>query len=867
MRPRCAWILALLAAGWAWAPARASAPEGIHRLAASFDFESERPTGQDLPRGWYASAIPGVSLDPAIRFPRYLRASLTDAHAHDGQTSFSMTLNGGNVAYTFTDGVPAAPDSDHLLVGYVRTEGLSAARAQAHLVFVDAKGRPLAGTHRASIPLGERGGPAEGRWQRFEVALRGSHPEAAALWITLSLVQGEVWQPPHQRALDRQDITGACWWDDLAVYRLPRITVGTDVPANVFGPGVRPALITRLEGLDPQEMTAVLTVRDADGQAKAQRILRPPPADVSPDQRLELPDLEPGWYTVDLAVTAAGEVLGYPGCRFAVLAPVPAAGSSGLALDAVDLPADQWPLLLSLAAPLRAGAVKLPAWPAMEGDSQAALAAMLGRLHDCGLDAAIVFDDLPAGPAFQTADTLADAMARGDPLLTEQIGAVMARHASRVACWQMEAGRDARTMWNPRLGAAYATGRRWTERLVNDAGLVLGWDASVACDLPSPRLALRIDPSLRPEDIPDQLAEFEGVHEVHLAPQDPGADRLARLADFALRYAYVRAAGTRQVAIDPPWRLGEDGRAEPTELLVVARTLAAYLGDARCLGTARLDAATVAVVFARPDGEGIMLIDRRPDDRFDGPLSMALSESAYLVDLWGRRSVPRREGGRAIVQPGATPLLLGGCPAPALALRGSLRFEPSILESTYQEHAGRVRFTNPFNQPVSGTIHLEPPEGWTIRPRVARFSAAAGGQWSGEVAIRFPYSAAAGLHTVNVTLRVEAREDHRIEAPAFLHLALPEVTFDPISAIADDGTLHVQVCVVNHSREPLSFNCFAHPDGRARQSSVVQDLPPGAKAVKLFRFDDGAALVGSTLHTGLHQIDGPAVLNHADVVR
>jgi len=156
---------------------------------------------------------------------------------------------------------------------------------------------------------------------------------------------------------------------------------------------------------------------------------------------------------------------------------------------------------------------------------------------------------------------------------------------------------------------------------------------------------------------------------------------------------------------------------------------------------------------------------------------------------------------------------------------------------------------------------------WTIRPRVARFSAAPGGQWSGDVTIRFPYSAAAGLHKVNVVLQVDAQQGHRIEAPAFFHLALPDVTFDPIAAIGDDGRLHVQVCIVNHGREPISFTCFAHPDGRARQSGVVQDLAGGAKAVKVFRFDDGAALVGTTLHTGLRQIDGPAVLNHADAVR
>ncbi len=111
------------------APRAHGQSEPLRSLVAHIDFESELTTGQEIPRGWVKSELPGVTLPPDVRFPKYyLKGRLTQADPHEGKVCFEMSLNGGNIAYTLSPGIAAFSDSDYLLTGWVRTGGLKAAR-------------------------------------------------------------------------------------------------------------------------------------------------------------------------------------------------------------------------------------------------------------------------------------------------------------------------------------------------------------------------------------------------------------------------------------------------------------------------------------------------------------------------------------------------------------------------------------------------------------------------------------------------------------------------------------------------------------------------------------------------------------------
>lgn len=843
---------------------------GIRRLVGRQDFEGFAGTGESLPKGWHKTALPDG------RFPSYVVGRLSDEHAHGGQWSFAETLNGANVAYVYRPGYTVHPNNDYLLTGWVRTDKLTLARAQARLTFFDAAGEPIAGAEAVSEPFGEPDGPADGQWQPFSLRLRGDFPRATRLQITLALVQPKIWQGPACKDIYQQDIDGAAWWDDLAVYRLPRISLQTTAPDNVFAPGETPRLKVVLDGIDDADCGVVLTVRNAAGGLVMQQIIDVDADRPHMERLIELADLDVGLYEGELAISSAGKVLSREHCRFVRLAEVPLARRTGLGIDATFLPAEQWETLLRYSRHLQAGVVKLPAWPADEaaGPDYAdawPMRAMLTQLTNRGITPTMVLPGLPPEMRANTAlrPPLVDALADESPALHEAFAAAVAQYTRQIGPWQVGPTRDYEAMWNTRLASASRTARHWLGKLLVDADVLLGWNAMIEYDLGVPgRLSLLMPPAAVPEQIPAQLANFPRmVQNAHLELQDEAAPRIARLADFALRYAYTRAGGVDTIYLDPLWQLDDAGDAQPAEALLAARTLGAYLGDARYVGIARLDTQSIALVFRKDDGEGLMLLYSRLADAEAGDLRLDLPREACQVDLWGRRTALERRDGLALLRPGSVPVLIAGADAGPLSLRASLQMTPEVLPSKYQRHDAALTFTNPYDQPVTGQIRIRPPEGWTVSPKVERFALAPRQRWTSNVEVIFPYNASAGLKKLDVTIDIDARRTWSVEAPAYFYLALEEVAFDVVQSTGPDGALEVQQIITNRTDQPLSFDCFVQVPQRPRQTRTVQNLAPGATAVKLFRFPNVASLRGQELRAGLREVAGPALLNRTIVIR
>ena len=224
-----------------------------------------------------------------------------------------------------------------------------------------------------------------------------------------------------------------------------------------------------------------------------------------------------------------------------------------------------------------------------------------------------------------------------------------------------------------------------------------------------------------------------------------------------------------------------------------------------------------------------------------------------------------RSNGLAALRPGTIPVLIAGCEPGPLALQASLRITPEALPSTYQTHQAELSFVNPYDQPVTGQVRLEAPEGWTISPRVARFSMGPYETWKGKLEIMFPYNEPAGLKRLNVGIVMDARRTWSVTAPAFFYLALEGVECDIVQATAAQDTLEVRQVITNDTDHTMNFDCFVQVPDQPRQNRVAQ-LRPGGSAVKLFRFPNASGLRGQTLHAGLREADGPAILNQTAVI-
>jgi len=865
-------LLLAVPSGLAGAPSARAERRSIRRLLAAIDFEADHATGEELPQGWDKTKLPGG------KFPRYVTGRLTDRVAHAGKVSFTMALDRSNVAYCYTRGVPAFPDSDYLLTGWVRTEKLKVARAQARLFLTDALGKAIDGAESLGEPMGGPDSPADGKWRRFSVRLRGAHVGSEKLCVTLSLVQPEIWQGPAGRFLDLQDLHGQVWWDDLAIYRVPRISLGTDVTANVFAPGVRPRLRIRMEGLDYAECGIVLTIRDAAGVLRSQRIIDSAPTTAPAEWALELPNLGPGLYEAQLDISAADNVLVTKRTWFAVLCELPRTGKSRLGIDATAVPPEQWNLLPTMSRHLRFSELKLSAWPqwapapdeAEPPQTDAALRALLARLSEGGVRTTLVFGEVP--PALRESvdgtPSIITALAAGTQTVVGAMDRSLARYGQTVAAWQIGAADDADPLSNPALAEAYRAARQKVRRFLAADNVMLAWHASHAYDLDGPgRLSLLIGPTAMPALIGEQLADFAGkVDQVHLRLEAGEVNRLGHLADLARRYAHTRAAGIKRVFIDPPWRSGPAGQIEPTEVLLVARTLAAYLGDADYLGTFRLDETSWAMAFAKPAGEGLLLVFADPGRPGDRQVTLDLQRDAHAVDLWGHRRPLPRSGGRVTLRPGLVPFLVAGCDPKALALRASLQFDPPLLLSLYMDHTARLSFRNPYTRTLRGKLRITPPDRWDVKPDTISVNVPPGQRQQLDLRVRFPYNADGGATSLAVTLEVGSPQPGTLRVPLFFYLGLKTIRFDATASVDADGGLHVRQAITNVGPTSESFYCYAQVPGRPRLSRVLQGLAPGDTVVKTFLFPGAAALRGQSLRTGLRQVGGPAMMNRSMVI-
>src|SRR5207248_9146520 len=74
-----------------------------------------------------------------------------------------------------------------------------------------------------------------------------------------------------QRTLFDQDIYGSAWFDDVTVSQVPKVTMTTDHPGNIFARSDPLALHVLVNDRFTDDLSAQLVLRDATGQTVFQR--------------------------------------------------------------------------------------------------------------------------------------------------------------------------------------------------------------------------------------------------------------------------------------------------------------------------------------------------------------------------------------------------------------------------------------------------------------------------------------------------------------------------------------------------------------------------------------------------------------------
>jgi hypothetical protein len=593
-------LVVLLGLALSATPLRAQ-PAEVNRVLRTFDFEERRLGNvEDLPMHWVKVEGPGL--------PHYVNGRLTTDLAHAGQYSFRLDLDGGGILYRHAPTqIGILTGAHYRIEGYCHTTVLPHARARMTAYLADETGRPIPGTTRHSELYAARA--ADEPWHKLSIELSADSPRAAFLVLELGLLQPAQYAPQAlgQRTLNVQDVRGTAWFDDITVSQVPRVTMTTGRPGNIFRRSDPVRLQVRVDDRFTEDLSARVAVRDAAGRVVYQRSGAIDLAGVrssSPGHTrltVEVPRLPAGWFEASLLIASRAQQLGTRTLAFIQLADdaPPGRPDGRFGFVATDLSFDGWDELPKLLPLLSAGRVKLSLWgPA--GDVQesgpAALDDLIAQLQSLGITPTACLLDLPpelaaklraaearakgpdagwdAAPPPAAAGSLASSStASGHPsdwpllLKTDpsewrpQLAYMIARHANHLDRWQLGDDDSDAFVTDPAMRKVYRLVYNEFARLVqNPPDLAMPWPAwyELQGELPA-TVALSVPPAVvLPSQIPLYTQEMHGHegHNLSLSIRPLERDRYGReeqIRDLAERVIYALSADVRRIDLPLPF--------------------------------------------------------------------------------------------------------------------------------------------------------------------------------------------------------------------------------------------------------------------------------------------------------------------------
>jgi hypothetical protein len=875
----------IVAVALAVAPLLRAQPADVTRVLRNFDFEERRyGNDEDLPMHWIKVEGPG--------FPHYVNGCLSTDQAHGGRFSFRFTLNGGSLAYRYGPGdIRVQPGAHYRIEGFCRTTVLRQARARITAYFTDQDGHAL----RKSVQHSElyAAARADDPWHALGLELSADDPQAAYLVLQLELLQPDqyVQSSLGKRALYVQDIRGSAWFDDISISEVPRVYLTTDRPGNIFRASDILRLHVRVNDRFTDDLEAQLVLTDATGRIVYQRsgsLKMNAVEDIGHNERrlaLDLPAVPAGWYEAALQMSSQGQSLGDEKLDLIRLADeqdheIP---DDRFGIVATTVPFQAWSALPGILPYLGAGRVKLALW-SKAGDAQdmdpVAFDRLLTSLGELGITPTACLLALPPEVARNVEADDWDALLKvRTDTWQPQLAYLIARHANHLDRWQLgDDGSDA-FVTDPAMRKVYSLIYEEFAKLVSNPDLAMPWPAwyELAGQLPA-TVALSVSPSVLPSQLPLYMQEIAGYqgHNLSLSIQlldrhQYGRD--AQICDLAERVIYALSAGAKRIDLPAPFTASVDGDNviyQPQELLMIERTLTSLLSGTTYLGRVPLGEGIDAFCFDR-DGRGILALWSKGNTSGVKSLALDLGDRASRVDLWGNVTPlfhPSASGvnDQLPLMVTTEPIFIVDIDGPQAQLRASVAVNQPLLESSFEPHNRRIRFTNTYRQPINGSLKLRAPAGWTLNPPTFQFSLNPGESFERDFSVEFPYNSFAGPKTLNCDFTLSAERTTSFTVPLTLELGLSDVGMQSL-ALRDGNDVVVQQMITNYGEQPINYSSFAVFPGQARQERLVTNLGPGRTVLKRYRFPNVQLQPDTHIRVGVKELDGTRILNEDVEVR
>ncbi len=842
----------------------------MRRVVHRFDFD-ERPQGNfdPVPMHWEKVERPD--------FPGFTVGEVDDAVGREASPAFRLAADGRNVAYWYRGpATTVRPNSEYLVIGWIRADRLASARATLCAYYLDRQGLPIAGTQVFGTLIG--GDPADTQWHRVRLHLPPGPRQTRTIGLTAWVVQPRIWDQTARpyRHIEDHDIEAGAWFDDITIYRMPSAVLSTPAPGNIFTAPHSPILHATVADNDATALSSSLTIRSIDGSlvhqadvpVQTQRTTRP--------AVFRLSDLPPGLYDAVLRIQTGGETVVTRQLRFAQLAAaqnrnVGVARPFGITLHADHRagPQDEQAYLSALAV----GAVKIPVWSGAHSSGSPAGGAQLydALLHELVKSRVTltgVLETPPAGlvqSAGKYARSLLEILADDPEGWRPHLAPVAAAYASVFRSWQIGSDGDRSVALDPLANKVLRQVREQMTPLITTVSLTIPGDVALSADeaLPAEEITVLINRDVHDDWIEDYLQPYRELHYERLSahielPPTRGHARLPRLANLAKDIIRSRHAGIDTIYLPQLWhtRYAVTGRVtEPTEDLLVYRTIVDLLRDLLPGPVVELEPGVVALAFHDVDSTVLALWD--PAAPPEGNVyDFQVGAARRQIDLWGRSTpLANSDEGRRKVRLYQQPVFIDGMERWLVEFAAGARITPDRSELSLLPQTHLLELNNTGDRLLAGRVTLQAPDNWEVRPSRFAFQLSPNSSFAQPIELRYGHNEPAGPKQIVAQVDFESEPRYHLELPLILELGIEDVDVWALAFI-EGGRLVLRHGVTNRSARPLSFRSFATVPGRSRQFRVVPALPPGETLTSEYRFDTANKLAGRMVRLGLREVNG-----------
>ncbi|MGI9014102.1 MAG: hypothetical protein ACR2GY_07620 [Phycisphaerales bacterium] len=835
-----------------------------------------------------------------IGFERVLeRPGLTDfgsmqfsnQHAHDGNWSFEFELAGGSMAMALhSKEISIVPGGNYLITGYIRTEGITHARARLSARFDDQRMEPLHGSTKSSELV-----RSPDAWQRVSIAMPAPDRDAASLIVELEVLQpGDFQTGVRDRSVPQlEDVSGRVWFDDITIWHIPTVSLTTGQPDERVLAQSDQRLRIAVNDIAGEPLDARLTIVNVNSEVVHRSRFTLERGREAQD--VDLRRLPSGWYQAQLTLLNSSDVeLASRELRFifqqADASIVESNTMFGLNLDSIPV------LDVSRAA----GAVKrlelpfavFPAWdsqslPTFEDPRMLEMRDALDALIES--DVAVMLSlasvpDLLADELRIDSEQVLDAFAADRKGATVFLEPMLIHFGQRVRAWQVGTAADGDVLMQDDLATAVESVRVALSRLVPGPRIILPvpLEQRGSTSLPAD-VHLVIPSAFAPESLPAALEGAQPFMVTVEALDDEYATR-DRITDLALRMLYLRRAGMTQIACAEPFMQPTDADdnggnhanafLQPSPFLLPWLTLGSALSERSFAGEVAIGYGLRCWLFEGPRDAILIawnetaLPSSAVDPSVGAVLDAQLSNGPLTVtDLAGNLATIPLTNMRHQIPLTDQPVIIRGIDPYLARFRQGFAIEPAFAEAVQREHVHTVRVPNPWPMSISGTVKFRSPSGWQFGPRRLRFSIPAGGEVEIPFTLAFSRMEVAGIRRIVSDVEFEADRPYTFRIASDFELGLDELDLNASwrMARALDESLNdivIAVNVANTGQRAMQLEAYVLAPGYPRMRRVIARLEPGESTVKTFSLANGASnLRGQTILVGIGEVESTARLN------